>query len=344
VWLGDGTIAVGDAQTRHVRFFTPDGVEVATVGGRGGGPGEFEGIAAVWPLSTDAVAVWDDWLVRTSIVSPAGVIGDPVRIEIAGKRAKPTPLGWAPDGRLIVVSDSRRLEDRDRYRGELEIFTYAADGSSGSPVLTVPGVEMWNWVWENGTTPLPVPFGKSTVLALGDYAIYVGVNEADGDGDDGTRDYQVDRYDLTGQLTLRIRLERDPLPLDEAAIEAYKQAERDKAITGEGGKGPTDIWGRIADDAPYPERLPFYDSILIDDGGRLWVRDYQPDVDSPSRWTIFGGERRASPGGVAQGHVSAVAHLPARFRLTAIRGSSVLGVARDGLDVEYVRVYHLMAR
>jgi len=34
--------------------------------------------------------------------------------------------------------------------------------------------------------------------------------------------------------------------------------------------------------------------------------------------------------------------LPPRFRPTAVLGTHVLGVARDELDVEYVRVYDVI--
>jgi len=263
------------------------------------------------------------------VVSPAGLVDNPVTIELIGKRAKPTALGFAADGRLIVVSDSRKLEERERYRSELNVYTYAADGSLGEEILSIPGVEMWNWIWEMGTTPSPVPFGRTTPVALSEDAVYVG----EGDG------YQIDRYDLWGNLVLRVRVTRDPEPLDAPTIEAYKQAERDKARTGAAGKGPSDIWGRMAEDAPYPETLPSFDSIVIGDDGGLWVRDYQPEADGPSRWTVFG-----SAGVVSAGRVSAMADLPARFRLTAIRGNRVLGVARDELDVESIRVYELIGR
>ncbi len=52
VVLSDGRIVIADAMARNVRFFTPDGEHLVTVGRRGSGPGEFAGVT--WLGSTSA--------------------------------------------------------------------------------------------------------------------------------------------------------------------------------------------------------------------------------------------------------------------------------------------------
>jgi hypothetical protein len=327
LWLGDGTIAVADAHNRHVRLFDAAGIERDTAGRRGEGPGEFESVDRLWTVGPDSAAVWDTRLMRYTVIAGDGGIGRTVRLEPTGERARPTPLGFASNGSLIAVNDPRGMPEDERYRADLALLVYDGDGVVSAELATFPGDEMWNWVWEMGVTPSIVPFGRPTVVDLRGNAVFVGTNDG----------YRVDRYDVSGfaagspvvQARTVVQLDRQPRPVAQGLIDDYLAAERAKASSGAAAKGGNDIFGLMAADAPYPETLPFYDLLLTDGAGRLWVRDYVTDYDAATVYTVFG------PDGIPV----ATAELPARFRPTAIDGNRVLGVWRDPLDVEQVRVY-----
>lgn len=321
VALGDRTIAVGDAHLRHVRLFAPDGTERSVVGRQGQGPGEFESIDGLISMAGDTAAVWDSRLGRLTLVSAEGGLSRQLRLEPTGERARATPLDVLSDGRILAADDPRGMPEDERYRADLGLVLYDAAGALVREVIRVPGAEMWNWVWEMGVTPSMVPFGRPTVFAADGAHVWVGTNDG----------YRIDRFSIDGDLVASVRMDREARPLPSAMIEEYRSVERAKASSGAAAKGGNDIFGMMADDAPYPDLLPHYDHLRVDDEGRLWVRDYPADPDAATRYIVFGGDGRAI----------ATADLPARFRVEQIAGGRVLGVWRDGFDVERVRVYRL---
>ena len=81
--------------------------------------------------------------------------------------------------------------------------------------------------------------------------------------------------------------------------------------------------------APSPDRYPAFDRLLVDDQGRVWTRDYLDEDDAEQSWSV----RR--PDGEDVGRVA----FAPPFRPVVVRGGRVVGVWRDDLGVESVRVY-----
>jgi len=87
------------------------------------------------------------------------------------------------------------------------------------------------------------------------------------------------------------------------------------------------------DDPGRPEELPAYDQIVVADDGNVWARLYWPDLLAPATWDVFAPSREWL------GQV----RTPEGFSLSAVAGGKLVGVWRDTLGVEYVRVYRLRA-
>ncbi len=82
---------------------------------------------------------------------------------------------------------------------------------------------------------------------------------------------------------------------------------------------------------PAPETRPAFDRFVADRLGYLWVAPYRPAADQPVPWLVVD---------VANGVLGTV-ELPEGLRPTDIGEDYVLGVIRDDLDVEQVRMYPL---
>jgi len=80
-----------------------------------------------------------------------------------------------------------------------------------------------------------------------------------------------------------------------------------------------------------PEALPGYDQIIVSDDGNVWARVYQPDLLAAAAWYVF------APGREWLGQV----RTPEDFTVSAIARGNLVGVWRDTLGVEHVRVYRL---
>jgi len=92
-------------------------------------------------------------------------------------------------------------------------------------------------------------------------------------------------------------------------------------------------------EVPGTDSIPAFSELLKDDAGHLWLKRY--DARTDSHWV-----RRKRTGGAwlvvgTDGRVIARTMVPDGFRLMAVRGERLAGVAVDRLGVERVQVYAL---
>jgi len=109
--------------------------------------------------------------------------------------------------------------------------------------------------------------------------------------------------------------------------------------------------GTVIDPGPYtmPETYPRFGRLLADLSGKLWVMAY-PMLDSPiSSWRLKSASYYTVEEGGARwtvldrrGRVVAQVRTPPRLYPLEIGEDYVLGLARDELDVETVRLHRLM--
>jgi hypothetical protein len=72
VVLSDGRVVTGDAQYHNVRFFSPEGVHLSTLGRAGSGPGEFSGFINLLLGPGDTILAIDRRNAQASRISPEG--------------------------------------------------------------------------------------------------------------------------------------------------------------------------------------------------------------------------------------------------------------------------------
>jgi hypothetical protein len=100
--------------------------------------------------------------------------------------------------------------------------------------------------------------------------------------------------------------------------------------------------------APLPDSVPVFTDLLIDQDGFLWIRPYVPARDA----TVLGGTvgmHRTNRGGEwlvfgRTGNRVATVALPEDLEPYQITSTGLVGIARDELGVESVRVHRISRR
>ena len=86
------------------------------------------------------------------------------------------------------------------------------------------------------------------------------------------------------------------------------------------------------DGQAFPAAMPALQNLKVDGEGNLWLEEYQAAPEVQPRWALFD----------PQGRWLGTIDTPHGLRVTDLGSDYVLGIARDQLDTEHVRLYRLM--
>ena len=86
------------------------------------------------------------------------------------------------------------------------------------------------------------------------------------------------------------------------------------------------------EEAGLPDTRPAYLHLLPDRTGNLWVSEFARHPTAPGKWTVFDADGRW------RGSVT----MPPDFRPYEIGADWILGVERDEMDVQRVKLYPLV--
>lgn len=304
--LEDGRIAVADAGSDELRVFDSTGVHLATWGGRGEGPGEFQSLWAVARWPGDSVAAWEFHSDRgVSIFDSEGNLGRILRYATVSTRTDVTVLRTA-----AILTDHEVRSDRGsglQVRRRLYEFR-DAEGQVTASLGPYPASEMFERQRAGTTVWMEVPFTRSAVTAAWHDLAVVGRNDI----------YEIRAYGTDGALRRMVRMDHAPVPVTRSLLTLEQE---------EQGLGPGD------DEIPAPETLPAFDRVIADALNHLWVREYRiPGRDTPHPlWTVFDPE----------GRVLGQVETPRGLRIFEIGEEHVLGLAIRDLGVQQVQVWPL---
>lgn len=275
----DLSLAVANGGTSEILVFGPDGSLRRNLGGAGGGPAEFGRLGTASWMRGDRVAVTDfgGWKVVVMDVEQGFVASVPIRDLRPSRIQAVRPL---PDGRWLVTSttDGAPPPGGGRFRGELAVSVHAANGDLERRVLTLPGVDWWDFMDPSGggSRGLPV-FPKMTRVVV-DRTGCLWVNTG--------ADLEVLVYDLEGRVRGTVALPEElgrPVTRDEwsARIDAHVEQTLDPD------------WQprirRVYEAIPFDPIRPAMSGMRIDDEGRLWVApEHGPDEDVEGWWVYAG--------------------------------------------------------
>jgi hypothetical protein len=242
----DGTIYVFDTLARELRVFGPDGRFLERFGRRGGGPGEFEGVAGL--RVEPAGAVWIVDAQNTRYTRYADGVATGFR-RSSGTFRPPWTGGFTPDGTfhdLVATGDG-------------EAFVRIDPDGAVRDTVPIPQVPLA--VPRRGSTSLPLPFAPRHVRTFDD------------DGSVWTatsHDYVLTRTSLEGDTVLVISLPRHAPALTTAqrdSVARYADILRQEL-------------GVTVERDQFPDAGPLLDWIAPDDDGFVWVGLVDDDVVS----------------------------------------------------------------
>lgn len=325
--LADGTIVLANGGTEELRFFDAEGRHLRTVGGRGKGPGEFGLPVSILLAPDTTLVVWDGSLRRASVFTRNGDFLRTFSLpSLSGRLRFPEVEGFFSDGSILAVGVpalEAMMGVGERWSPHL-MAVYPASG--GDPVVLGEAGGVQCDPTYDGECAFLAYGGRRTMLFRND-RIYLGYPDRN--------EFRV--LDRNGNL-LSITRGPEPLrPVTEKMKEAFREAVMASA------------WGQAAQrrqilkERTFAKVVPAFGGFVVSEDGYSWAGEYQieeapwgfrpafPKRTEPVRWTVY------DLGGRQLGDVS----VPAHFMIREIGDDYVLGVFRDDLDVEHVRMYAL---
>jgi hypothetical protein len=327
--LDDGRIVVLDGGSSEIRSFDAEGRHLWTAGGRGEGPGEFRTPGALVRFRADSLAVWDGSAWRGTVYTADGefartytLTGDEERFD------RPYTRGVFADGSVFAqaaLPSHRRLAERSGPRWYEDVLVRIP--MDGEPVVLgeFPSIQCDP---RPGRECRPLGHGSRGMSHAHGSRLYYGRSDRN----------EIRVHDGDGVLTAIIRGPGEPEPVTDAMIGRYKEAvlagypDRQQQIRAQ------------LEEGSHASTLPAFSRFLVDAAGYIWVEEYRPESairmwpqaiaeprTEPVRWSVY------DPEGVFLGAVT----VPADFVIREIGDDWLLGVARDDLDVEWVRLYRL---
>jgi len=277
----DGAFALVDGQALRIHYYAPAGSHVRSVGARGQGPGEFEGVSGVAPLPGGGLAVYDPRNRRVSLFSAGGDFQRSVRVPSTLSSTALNLLYPAHDGFLIRVN-VRDPGPRagDPFQVAAVRFRMDSEGQGDTlliPILATDPTYHLSAEGQGRTLDSRVPFTAWPAWAWHPDGFWVAGTGAE---------YRLFFLDERGD-TVRIFERETPA----ARVLAEEAAER-RQMTEANMRDVQPDWrwsGRGV-----PERKAYFRGLMVDGDGRVWV---QRHTEAERRESPPGGPAPTTAGG-----------------------------------------------
>ncbi|MEX0893724.1 MAG: hypothetical protein WEB88_16275 [Gemmatimonadota bacterium] len=315
--LSDGRITVLDAGASQLRWYDPSGRFTMATGRSGGGPGEFRyrptGLVRGGG-DTLTVSVLGNWE-AVNFTADGEYAGTSVLAR--GRQAEvldslfgcPRSMGPLPDRTVLACVSRGRVRNHhaDVHRGSHWLIRMPLDVAWTDTIGTYFGFSTGAWFGAPATAV--AAGGDPLTVFVGDPAFFEIAAFTDGAERDRLMAYPAG---------LRA--------VEPADVDAYEVFLRQWAAERPEGSYAADLMDRPA--APH---MPGFTSLHYDPEGYVWAVAFTPAYEESHRAWIF------SVDGPLQGSVA----LPPDFEIHQIGSDYLLGIWRDDMDVEHVRMYAL---
>jgi hypothetical protein len=316
----NGDVVVANAGSSEILFFdtqpSPDG----RFGRRGNGPGEFRSLGSMRIGPNDSIWAYDARLSRMTVIAPTTLEyrTELIRHPEGGVLAQ--FLGFvSPSGRLFAEGTGI---SGPRVEGIVEVpfhlWVVDEDGS-GRALGSFERAPLYRTVNGDMTGFRTIPFTAAHTFAIHMDTLFVGR------GDEPV----VWIQSPPGRTATILRWNDDPEAITSSDRSRFVEGRVRGAETEEARRTARETWSRVAE---IPTTWPFYDRLLVDDAGSVWIRKVpRPTQDTHNTWfRLNRSDMRVMS-----------LETDKQFQVTTIANGQLLGVWRDSLDVEEIRVYRI---
>lgn len=321
--LSDRRILVSEQGEKELRFFSPDGVWLRTVGGKGEGPGEFTFLEPARILPGDTILVFDRGSGRATWFDSSGEFVHSVQVTTGDRSAFGKgvlePNTWLFES-ILPSSDSAGIR---RWQREVQLVT--SDGIPFATLDTLTTGLFLNETRGNSSLSVPLPFFGRPIFSAGVGRAYVSDNTS----------WEIRVFDQSGSLTRLIRRDWTPQPVTASDIELRLERQRGFQKNWSTSDAQKKSGLRLLEEgARLSAYLPPLSEFWVDRVGNLWTLDwYMPEWPHPERhFDVF------DPDGIWLGSVL----VPAGMGLSDVGEDYVVTTVGDELGVRRVRVHKLI--
>ncbi len=330
--LSDGRIVVTDQMVAGVRYYSPEGEHLYSVGKGGNGPREFgEGYLRPLRAYGDTVLVADYPNQQAHRLAPDGTW-------LASFSFRPEDgwrvWGWDSTPSGLIVNGFTPLQQPDTPLADTMnvIVVRNLDGTLGDTVGRVPMSQSFRFA---GDVP--------------ERRYYAGTPDFDLRWDGGLVTGRSDRYELTwtrsgGEVERIVRLHREPLPFTDAeqatVMESWEERWRDRNL-------PADRIRQIKATLRFEDSYPYFRGFMMGPQGTLWLRRVRPIRDlTAEEIESLGFASRLLPASSfdvfdGRGRYLGIVECPPEMSLGQLFDDRMLGIVTDEFDVQYVQVLRI---
>lgn len=251
-----GNIYVLDSGASRIQKYDKKGTYIQTIGRQGQGPGEFERPIFLYLDKKDFLYVSD--MRKIHIFNPEGKYHDSIKIPFFY-------MDMASDGKDRVVVTGRITNEKVH---DLGVMIVGRNGEGETKVAQFPGIPMHS----NGTT---ISHDYSPELRFSS-------KKNDGFVYGYNREYKLYVSDWTGKIIMQIEKDEP----DQSVSRSEKNTILDEIYQNISRAGLGWTKKMVEDMAAIPKNKPFFDRLLVDDKGRIFVRRRNSVLDEKQKWSF----------------------------------------------------------
>lgn len=322
LFLADATLVLANSGTEELIFIDPEGASFHRFGGKGQGPGEFNGLSRLLSQADGGFLAWD---FRLSRFGMDGVFVGTERLDPENRVVSLEPLAVYGDRRIVaVLGEQRYFQKSGERRDTVPLMVFDSGQAAPDTVGTWMGLERaFGALGGQATFIAPIGFARTVFFASNGERVAIGSSDS----------LDVTVFDSALRAALRLVAPRSGRPVTEAQKKAWRDFMLERLPM------ENDVIRATWSGAPIRETLPGFEGLGVDPAGRVWVGQATVPGSSRRRWVVFDAD--GIPLGEWEPKAGWFGYLPGRTELLALGADRVALLVRSEFDEESVEVWHV---